>query len=69
MTLCAFLAPTIPRTLPAERPDVLSAQRRRVDELTRALAAQGERRAALSPQERARLEALGYLAPAAKDSP
>jgi arylsulfatase A-like enzyme len=54
--------------LATARPDVLEAHRRRVDELTRALAAQGARRTEISPEERARLEALGYL-PRAPESP
>lgn len=57
------------RDLAAERPDVLAAHRRRVDELTRALAARGTRRATLSNVERARLEALGYLQPEPQDRP
>jgi arylsulfatase A-like enzyme len=57
------------RDLAAERPEVVAAHRRRVDALTRALAAQGARRADLSPEERERLEALGYLDPQAEDRP
>jgi arylsulfatase A-like enzyme len=55
--------PTEQHDLSAARPDVVEAHRRRVDELTRELAASGERRAAISAEERARLEALGYLEP------
>lgn len=49
------------RDLSGEHADVVAAHRSRVDALTRALAASGPRRDALSPEERARLEALGYL--------
>ena len=55
--------PNEQQDLSATRPDVVEAHRRRVDELTRALAASGARRAAISAEERARLEALGYLEP------
>jgi len=56
--------PNEQQDLSATRPDVVEAHRRRVDELTRELAASGARRAAISAEERARLEALGYLEPA-----
>ena len=51
------------RDLASTRPDVVAAHRARLDALTRELAARGDFRAALSPDERARLEALGYLEP------
>ena len=54
------------RDLSATRSDVVESHRRRIDELTRELAARGARRAVLSPEERARLSALGYLEPEAK---
>jgi arylsulfatase A-like enzyme len=58
------------RDLAAERPDVVAAHRRRVDELTRSLAARGARRTELSDDDRLRLQALGYLdARAPEDRP
>jgi arylsulfatase A len=53
----------------AEHPDVVAEHRQRVDELTRQLATREERRATLSPDERARLEALGYLDAGAANGP
>jgi arylsulfatase len=48
------------RDLAATRPDQLAAQRRRIDELARALAADAIPARALTPAERSRLRALGY---------
>ena len=61
--------PNEQRDLAAARPDVVAAHRKRVDELTRQLATREQRRATLSQDERARLEALGYLDPGAANSP
>lgn len=47
--------------LSATRPDVVAAHRERLDALTRKLAARGAWRSVLSPEERVRLEALGYV--------
>lgn len=55
--------------LSAARPDIVATHRRRVDELTRELAAHGKRRRVLNPEERARLEVLGYLQEGAEESP
>ena len=57
------------RDLSAERPDVVAEHHRRVDELTRQLATREERRATLSQDDRARLEALGYLEPGSANGP